>query len=523
MPRFSAAQKERALAFFEAGLAIEEIAEDCGVPAPTLYRWRKNYKTERQSDNETIAGVKKQIATLSKGRPNGKTAHRIALLSAALSRLEGVKSKKERARAKVKPIAAMNADYDALKAKALEIGGLFNYQKEFLNDPSRFRVVLKARQIGFSYVSSLDALLAALAGRSQLFLSASEEQALILMRYLDGWAQKLGVDFRRNSEYEKTLNNGAYIKAMAHNFRTVQGFSGDVWMDEFAWYPNPKRIYDVFMPSITACGGRLTILSTPFEEQSLFYNIAIDPENRYYMYSRHRVDISRAMRDGLKVDDFNVLRDMTDADMWASAYECQFIDDETALLPIALIKSCVEDYKLRLPSENVPIYGGFDVGRVKDRSVLAAIIADNGVNRLVNLEVLVKASFAEQERVLTDFLKTRPLALLKIDKTGIGMATAEKLQTAFSSRAKGVYFTAATKEALALNLKKHFEDKKIIIPNDPALIADLHAVKRKAGTKSFLYDADRNARGHADRFWALALALSYFETIRDRKGRAWIV
>ena len=74
---------------------------------------------------------------------------------------------------------------------------------------------------------------------------------------------------------------------------------------------------------------------------------------------------------------------------------------------------------------------------------------------------------------------------------------------------------------MALNLKKHFEDKSIIIPNYPALIADLHAIKRKAGAKSFTYDSDRNEHGHADRFWALAL--SYFEKVGDKKGKAYII
>jgi phage FluMu gp28-like protein/transposase-like protein len=521
---YSAKTKATMIDLLQSGIPASELAKEYKINVSTLAKWRKEAKPKEHS--EAIEGIQKQIAALSKRKSTDAVAKQIAMLTASLSRLEGVKAKKEKTKTKIKPTVQMNADYETLKAKALEIGGLFNYQKEFLGDPSRFRVVLKARQIGFSYVSSLDALLAAVSGRSQLFLSASEMQAVILMRYLNVWAQKLGVAFKRSSEYEKELDNGAYIQVMAHNFRTVQGFTGDVWMDEFAWYPNPKRIYDVFLPSITACGGRLTILSTPFEEQSLFYSIAVNPDNRYYMYSRHVVDIHRARKDGLQVEDFDTLRDMVDADMWASAYECQFIDDESALLPIAVIKACVEDYHPRLPAPSIPIYSGFDVGRVKDRSVHASIALDegkNGVNRLCALDVLHKASFAEQERVLTDFLKIHPLGMLKIDKTGIGMATAEKLQSRFSSRVQGVYFTAPTKEALALNLKKHLEDKTLIIPNDPALIADLHSIKRKAGARGFLYDADRNARGHADRFWALALALSYFEAVRDRKGRAWIV
>jgi len=509
--------KELILSLIESEYSLTEIAKEYNINISTLSRWKKTLTPKEQS----IENIKKQIELLSQKKMTDGIAKQIAMLSASLSRLENEKAKKEKVKNKKKPIAIMNADYESLKAKALDIGGLFNYQKEFINDSSQFRLVLKARQIGFSYVSSLDALLGAVAGRNQLFLSASEEQAFILMRYLEDWAKKLTITFKQDSQTEKILENGAYIKVLAHNFRTAQGFTGDIWMDEFAWYPNPKRIWHAFVPSIGAVAGRLTILSTPFEEQSLFYELCQN-ETKYYMFSRHKVDIYRATNDGLSFD-IETMRALFDADTWASAYECQFIDDESALLSVALIKECVEDYRPVAAPKNIPIYAGFDVGRTKDRSVLIALQDEEGIKKITNLDVLSKASFEEQENHLIHFMNYFPLANLKIDKTGIGMSLAEKLKSRFTSRVQGVYFTAVSKEALALNLKKHFEEKLIKIPNDPNLIADLHAIKRKVGQKSFLYDSDRNEHGHADRFWALALALSFFEKIREKRGKAYII
>lgn len=340
------------------------------------------------------------------------------------------------------------------------------------------------------------------------------------MNYLQIWAERLQVTFNKDSDFEKSLDNGAVIRVMAHNFRTVQGFTGDIWMDEFAWYPNQKRIWHAFVPSIGAVKGRLTILSTPFEEHSLFHEL-FSNELKYYMFSRHKVNIYKAIDDGLEFD-LETMRALFDADTWASAYECEFVDDENALLSVELIKSCVKDYRVSNVAKNIPQYAGYDVGRTKDRSAHISIYDDNGIKKLCVLDVLAKATFQNQEQNLSNFLKFNPLAMLKIDRTGIGMSMAEKLRSAFPSRVSGVYFTAANKEAMALNLKKHFEDKTIALPNDPALISDLHAVKRKAGAKSFLYDSDRNAYGHADRFWALALALSYFEKVREKKGKAWV-
>ncbi len=515
---YDRAVKRRILKRVKKGEPISLISQESGISERTIRNWAKD---------KSKIGIREQIATLSKLKPTESVSKKIAMLSKSLERMERMEMRAGRKRkVKSKPLLDLssNEDYLALKQKALEVGGLYLYQREFLEDESQFRLVLKSRQIGFSYVSGLDALLGATAGRNQLFLSASEEQAAILMRYVEMWAAKLGVVFSGDSATEKRLANGSIIKVLANNFRTAQGFTGDIWMDEFAWYQNPKKMWHAFVPSIGAIKGRLTILSTPFEEQSLFYDLCTDTQ-RYFMFSRHTIDIYRAMRDGLEFD-LETMRALFDADTWASAYECQFIDDESALLPISLIKSCVKDYTPRMPASNTDIASGYDVGRVKDRSVHVGIFNHitnkKETKRLCNLDVFTKATFDEQEKSLGRYLTSYKNARLKIDKTGIGMATAERLRSQYGGRVEGVYFTAPTKESLALNLKKHLEDCSIELPNDPMLIADLHAIKRKAGAKSFLYDADRNKHGHADRFWALALALSYFEVVRQTGGKAWI-
>lgn len=513
---YSKHTKELTINLINSGVSLSEIANEYNINISTLSRWKNALKSK--DEILTIDNIKAQIKELSKGKSTDNKAKQIAMLSASLVRLEGEKRKKDKI--KPKPIITMNADYESLKLNALENGGLYEYQKTFLNDNSQFRIVLKSRQIGFSYVSSLDALLGAVAGRNQLFLSASEEQARILMDYLQIWAKKLQITFNKNGDFEKSLDNGAVIRVMAHNFRTVQGFTGDIWMDEFAWYPNQKRIWHAFVPSIGAVKGRLTILSTPFEEHSLFHELFGD-ELKYYMFSRHRVDIYKAMEDGLDFD-LETMKALFDSDTWASAYECMFIDDESSLLSVELIKSCVKDYRVSNVAKNVPQYSGYGVGRTKDKSAHISIYDDSGIKKLCVLDVLAKATFENQEQNLSNFLTFNPLAMQKIDKTGIGMSMAEKLRSAYPSRVQGIYFTASNKEAMALNLKKHFEDKTIAIPNDPALISDLHAIKRKAGSKSFLYDSNANAYGHADRFWALAMALSYFEKVRQRKGKAWV-
>ena len=518
--------REMVTALALSGIPVAELHQEYGISRPTITLWLKKKKAEDKEGTETIKNITKQISTLSKRKPTEAVSRKIAMLSKSLYALERMQNKKEESLKKKIPKISLENTPEAKKILDFAISedsGLYDYQKEFLQSDEQFRLVLKSRQIGFSYVAALDALIGALSGRDQLFLSASEEQALILMRYLDHWAGKLGIGFIKDTDKEKTLQNGAVIKALAHNFRTVQGFTGDVYMDEFAWYPNPKKIWHAFVPSIGAIKGRLTIMSTPFEEQSLFHELCAD-EVKYFMFKRFRVDIYRAMRDGLEFD-LETMKALFDAETWASAYECQFIDDESSLFSIALIKSCVDErFNYYAPASKEVIFMGYDIGRVKDSSALAGLVLKKENYERAFMETLRKSKFDEQKSFLKTYMNRYELGQLKIDKTGIGMNISENITDLYKRRASGVHFTATIKEHMSLNLKKLFEDKKIKIPNDPLLIADIHAIKRKAGAKSFLYDSDRNAHGHADRYWALALAASHVQVVRKkRSGGVWIL
>ena len=265
------------------------------------------------------------------------------------------------------------------------------------------------------------------------------------------------------------------------------------------------------MPSITSVKvgkvkAKVTILSTPFEEASLFHDL-IENEEKYYMFSRYKTNIYDAVIDGLDVD-IDILKDLFDADSWSSMYECQFIDDEKSFFPISLIKSCVDyNFSYGTPGKDKILFSGFDIGRKRDLSVLTALQQNNSKYDLILMDIFTKAPFDTQYSSIKDFLTNYPKAYLNIDMTGLGMNLAEKITTNFYNQSEGVYFTQSSKEMMVLNLKKMFEDKMIRIPNDSVLISDIHSIKRKAGVKRFIYDSDRNSAGHSDRFWSLALAV----------------
>jgi phage FluMu gp28-like protein len=73
---------------------------------------------------------------------------------------------------------------------------------------------------------------------------------------------------------------------------------------------------------------------------------------------------------------------------------------------------------------------------------------------------------------------------------------------------EAVTFTNAVKSDLATTLRRAFEDRQLRIPIDQQVREDLHSVRRiVTAAGNIRFDAERDQASHADRFWALALAL----------------
>ena len=81
-------------------------------------------------------------------------------------------------------------------------------------------------------------------------------------------------------------------------------------------------------------------------------------------------------------------------------------------------------------------------------------------------------------------------------------------QRRYGSRVHGIHFTNSIKQHLATQGKKAFEDRRLRIPGTQAVRYDLHKLKRVTGATGLArFVADSDANGHADRAWALFMAI----------------
>lgn len=506
--KFGAADKERALSEYLAGDSAAEIALRLGCSARTIRDWVKagDWGAELRARRETTAGLEAQILRLSRvANPTTAQAHRLAMLTRSLERL-----RKAAPVPKPRPRVQQAVSTEAL-ARVLDPDyGLYDYQIEFLKSEERYRLVLKARQIGFSYVVGLAVLLGALAGRPQIVVSASERQAQIILNYVRVHAGRMEIAL--DEDTAKALKvKGTDIIAVSTNFRTAQGFAGDVWLDEFAWVRNQKLLWAAIIPSITAIGGRVTVFSTPFLPGSLFWEMATNHKGKYGHFRQWTYTIHDAIAQGMPLPGgLDELRMLFDSESWAMFYECQWAENGSALLSWELLHS-LTDPALD-PSKFGRLRGGVDVGRINDRTAIA-LMGQEALGRkwgdrfaLVHHEMHKGLPFASQKAMVLDADQRFDVDGWKIDKTGLGMQLAEELQAAHPERFEGVWFSAQRKAKLALNLLKLAEDRRLILPNDPGVLAQLHSVQKVISGQSIKYDAERNDDGHGDMFWAVALA-----------------
>jgi phage FluMu gp28-like protein len=491
-----------------AGDSSSEIARVIGCSARTIRKWaaENDWASELRKRRETSEGLEAQIHRLSRVKnPTNTQAQRLAMLTKSLQRMQ-----KAAPKPKPRPTVANAVSADAL-ARALDPEyGLYEYQVEFLKSEERFRIILKARQIGFSYVVGLAVLLGAMAGRPQIVVSASERQAQIILNYVRHHAGRIGVVFEEDkSNLLKIM--GVDIVAVSTNFRTAQGWPGDVWLDEFAWVRNQRMLWAAVIPSITAIGGRVTVFSTPFLPGSLFWEIATNHKNKHDHWWRKTITIEDAIAQGMPLPGgLDELRMLFDSESWAMFYECQWAENGSALLSWELLHSLTTE-KI-IPGNYGRLRGGVDVGRINDRTAIALVGQEADGKKwkdryaLIHQEMHKGLPFDTQKAIIHETDGRFDIESWKIDKTGLGMQLAEELHNASPERFEGVWFSAQRKSKLALNMLKLAEEHRLLLPNDPDVLAQLHSIQKITSGTSIKYDAERNDEGHGDLFWAVALA-----------------
>ena len=260
---------------------------------------------------------------------------------------------------------------------------LYDYQRAWLLDRSRFKIGLWSRQVGKTFTTTLeivDDIMRALAeGRASpwLIMSRGDRQAREAMRAgIQTHAKAYGLVLKE-SEYEldhfdvdgqRFLANewdaggGNLVTAVPANPDTARGFSRNVFLDEFAIHQKSREIWGALFPIITR-GWKLRITSTPKGKKGKFYELMTAQNDQW---SRHVVDIHRAVAGGLLIDPEELRAGLNDEDLWRQEYLCEWLDEASAWLTYDLIDAC-ESPDAGKPElyDGGHVFMGNDIGRKK--------------------------------------------------------------------------------------------------------------------------------------------------------------
>jgi phage FluMu gp28-like protein len=420
------------------------------------------------------------------------------------------------------------------------------FQSAWIKDQSRLKLMEKTRQIGVSWSTAYGASerAAAQGARHDEWVSSRDDiQARLFIEDCKLWssimhlaAKDLGEQVidpeKKLSAYVLQFASGRRIHSMSSNPDAQAGKRGSRILDEFALHADQRKLWAIAYPGIT-WGGNMEIVSTHRGSNSFFNGLIreVREKGNPKRISLHRVTLQDALEQGFlfklqqslpadaeqqgmdEADYFDfVKKGAADDESFDQEYMCIPADDDSKFLEYGLITACEytggTDWQRGLEGPFTgQLFCGVDIGRKKDLTVLWVVEQLGDVLYTRHVETLERMRKSAQEAILWPWFERCDRVC--IDETGLGIGWVDDAQDKFGEfKVEGVNFSGQVKEALAYPLKGAMEDRTVRIPDDAKIRADLRKVQKvttAAGNIRFV--AESTPDGHADRFWALALAI----------------
>jgi len=410
------------------------------------------------------------------------------------------------------------------------------YQSAWIGDDSRFKIGMFTRRGGKTFGSSAEVvdqcIQAEIAGRKERWTILSRSEATAKEALEDALKpitrgfyavynelSRIGEpEFQEGSFYSRELDavykthevrfpGGSRVVALSASPDAARGFGGNLLLDEFAFHQDSRRIWASAFPVAARGGHKIRVISTPNGKGNKFHELMTTADNGW---SKHHVDIYQAVEQGLDVDIAELRAGMADEDAWAQEFELKWLDEAASWLDYELIAGC-EHADAGKPDlyQGGRCYMGEDIAARNDLYVLWIWEEVGDVLWCRDVIVRKRATFAEQDQLRANAFRRYNIVRHAMDQTGMGEKPVEDAKRSHGeTRVQGVLFTAGAKLDMATVLKERMQDRRLRIPaGDPLLRSDLHSIRSRVGPTGIRrLIADGDSDGHADRFWACALA-----------------
>jgi len=589
--------RRQARSLYWRGWSLAQIEDELGVNYSTLASWKRRGKWDDAAPLTVVEDrLEAKIATyLDKDRFDEGDMKRVDFLMRQMERAARIRKYGESGKEGDLNAKVANRNDDAAKAKRAEKRKNFLtveqwqallddfHDKNFAHQAGwwaqreqRDRRILKSRQIGATWYFAREAMAkiaeAAIAGeqpRNQIFLSASERQALKFRREIVGWVQRVtGVELKgkiivldfgglhadEDGEEELRLEPvGLY--PLSTNSNTAQGESGDFYFDEFFWVSGFATLRKVAAAMATHTIYKRTYFSTPSTKTHEAFGFwsgedwnrgrkreaqrtfelshaklktgALGPDGAW----RQMVTLDDAIAGGMgNLIDADELRDECTEEEFRNLYGCEFVDDSESSFPWALLaparvdsflkwrdfKPALIDIPGARPFDENAVWLGYDPNKQgRDDAALAVLAPPEqlgvGKFRLLEKHRLNGRDFRGQADFIEEIADRYNVTDISIDTTGHGLAVHE-LVSAWFPLVRKIEYSLASKTALVIKAQNVFRAQRFEFDAGWTDVMQALMAIRPALTGSgrgVTYVAKRNGLvGHADIAWAILNALS---------------
>ena len=405
----------------------------------------------------------------------------------------------------------------------------YSYQRRFVQNKSRFRVVMWSRQVGKSFGAALlvndDILEVESTGRRTLWtlISRSLPQArelalkvrnigravMAALNVMEGLDINEKTGHRLNETmYEIRYPGGSRVVVVSGDPDSAAGYTGNVLWDEAALTKRAQELFGTAFPVVSRNNARFIITSTP--RPGFFRRMWDEAQKPGSVWDSEKLTIYEAVEQGCPQDPEILKAALRNDELrWKQEFLCEFIDDEICWLPWDMIVAITDDRASMEPEDTTnPIFAGWDVARWNDLSVF--YLLERLGSQLVTRGVVImkRMPFSEQIDLILRTIKRYPgFVRLCVDATGMGEMPAEYIAERLPGRVEGVKFTNEVKAVLAGDVRRLAEDRTWRVPDNDEVRGDLHSIRcttTAAGNKRF---EGETPGSHADIFWSGALAI----------------
>lgn len=428
---------------------------------------------------------------------------------------------------------------------------------------SRYRFILKSRQIGFTFYFAFEAFEdAILTGNNQIFVSSSKAQARVFSMYIKRIADEF-FDVEIKGGDIITLSNHANLILCANNVSTAQSYSGNVYFDEVFWMSKFIDLYTGAKGMATLGDFRITLFSTPSTKDHPCHKLWSGEEWKNGSPKRKNIDFPRdeslrmngtvcpdkfwrlliTMEDAINLGfdkvDIDDLRESNSAQAFNILYCCRFAESGKSVFNFEKLQKCITDatkwqdldWNADRPFGNREVWAGFDPSRTRDNATFVLVappLHPDEKFRVIAVYQWRGMNFKYMANEIKKIKSKFNVTYIGIDITGIGYGVYEHIREFARREVRDIHYNVNIKNQLVLKMVDVVEEGRIEWDeNQKTLITAFMSIEQQTTAKSnqITYAASRTEMtGHADEFFAVSHAV-FNEPLNNNKKRnsKWVL